>query len=125
MLNEFPDYAVLNNALVLLRKHEHSVTFNQNGNQRFWYYFQARLKIYKNIDLDLDRDCNQFLKVYLLNSFKKMIVTKNFNVIEAYKLFILPENKMSSIAKINALLAIFTFKLFNRGNVVLQKIKYK
>ncbi len=125
VLNEFPDYAVLNNALVLLRKHEHSVTFNQNGNQRFWYYFQARLKIYKNIDLVLDRDCNQFLKVYLLNSFKKMIVTKNFNVIEAYKLFILPENKMSSIAKINALLAIFTFKLFNRGNVVLQKIKYK
>jgi len=54
-----------------------------------------------------------------------MIVTKNPNVIEAYKLFILPENKMSYIAKINAFLAIYAFKLFNRGNVVLQKIKYK
>ncbi len=125
VLNKFPDYAVLNDALVLLRKHEFSITHNQNEKQRFWHYFQARLKIYKNIDLDLDRDCNQFLKDYLLNSFKKMIVTKNPNVIEAYKLFILPETKMSSIAKINALLAIIAFKFFNRGNVVLQHIKYK
>jgi hypothetical protein len=54
-----------------------------------------------------------------------MIVTKNSNVIEAYKFYILPENKMSYIAKINALLAIFAFKFFNRGNVVLQKIKFK
>jgi len=125
ILNKFPEYAVLNDALVLLKKHEFSITYSQNGKRRFWCYFQARLKVYKNIDLVLDSDCNQFLKIYLLNSFKKMIVTKNLNVIEAYKLFILPEDKMSFIAKINALLAIFAFKLFNRGNVVLQKIKYK
>jgi len=123
VLNKFPDYAVLNDALVLLRKHEFSITHNQNEKQRFWHYFQARLKIYKNIDLDTNS--HQFLQDYLLNSFKKMIVTKNPNVIEAYKLFILPENKMSYFAKINALLAIFAFKIFNRGNVVLQNIKYK
>jgi glycosyltransferase involved in cell wall biosynthesis len=125
ILNKFPEYAKIDDPLVLIRKHEHSVTYNQNGKQRFWYYFQARLKIYKNSDLYLDRESNQFLKDYLLNSLKKMIVTKNPNIIEAYKLFVLPENKMSYIAKINALLAIFAFKIFNRGNLVLQKIKYK
>ncbi len=125
VLNKFPDYAVLNDALVLLRKHEFSITHNQNEKQRFWHYFQARLKIYKNVDLDLDRDCNQFLQDYLLNSFKKMTVTKNPNVIEGYKLFILPESKITVLSKINALLAILGFRLFNRGNAVLQKIKYK
>ncbi len=125
ILNKFPEYAKIYDPLVLIRKHEQSVTYNQNEKQRFWHYFQARLKVYKNIDLALDLDSNQFLQDYLLKSFKKMIVTKNSNVIKAYKLFILPLNKMSSIAKINALLAIFAFKLFDRGNVVLQKIKYK
>ena len=91
---------------------------------RFWYYFQARFKIYMNSDLDLSFESTQFLKYYLLNSFKKMIITNNINVIKAYKLFILPEMKMLPLTKINALLAIFSFRLFNRGNVFLQKIKY-
>jgi len=125
ILNKFPVYSVIDEALVYIRKHEQSITYNQNERQRFWYYFQARLKIYKNIDLDLERDCNQFLKNYLLNSFKKMIVTKNSNIIEAYKLFILPEKKMLFVTKINGLLAIFAFKFFNKGNVILQKMKYK
>jgi len=125
ILNKFSVYAVVDEVLVYLRKHEQSITYNLNDKQRFWYYFQARLKIYKNIDLNLDFDSDQFLKKYLLSSFKKMIVTKNPNSIKAYKLFVLPENKMSYNTKLYALLAIFAFNLFNRGNVVLQKIKYK
>jgi glycosyltransferase involved in cell wall biosynthesis len=125
ILNKFPVYAVIDEALVYLRKHEQSITYNQNGKQRFWYYFQARLKIDKNSDLVLDLDSKQFLKIYLLNSFKKMIITKNSNVVEAYKLFILPEINLSSITKIYALLAIFSFKLLNKGNILLQKIKYE
>jgi len=125
ILNKFPEYAVEYNALVYIRKHEHSITYNQNKKQQSWYYFQARIKIYKNTNLELDSNSNQFLQGYLLNSFKKMIITNNKNVLEAYKLFILPEHKMSSITKINSLLAIGAYKLFNKGNFVLQKIKYK
>lgn len=124
VLNEFPDYVVLNDALVLLRKHELSITYDKNEKQRFWYYFQSRLKIYRNIDLNLDQDSNLFLEEYLLNSFKKMIVTRNNNIFKAYELYILPESKIAIWTKINALLAILGYKLFNRGNVVLQKIKY-
>jgi glycosyltransferase involved in cell wall biosynthesis len=124
ILNKFPRYAKIDDPLVLLRKHAHSITYNQNEKQRFWYYFHARLKIYKNSDLDLDLNSTQFLKDYLLNSFKKMIITKNANIINAYKLFIVPEKKMSSITKINALIAILSFMLFSKGNVFLQKIKY-
>jgi glycosyltransferase involved in cell wall biosynthesis len=124
ILNKFPEYTQIDDPLVLLRKHAHSITYNQNEKQRFWYYFHARLKIYRNSNLDLDPKSIQFLKDYLLNSYKKMIVAKNANVINAYKLFILPDKKMPSITKINALIAILSFKLFDRGNVFLQKIKY-
>lgn len=125
VLSKFPEYAKIDDPLVLIRKHDRSITYNQNEKQRFWYYFQARLKIYRNSDLNLDRDSNKFLMDYLLNSFKKMIVTNNVNVIKAYKLFILPEKNMLFITKLNAFIAIVAFKLSNNGNVVLQKIKYK
>lgn len=125
ILNKFPEYAKIEDPLVFIRKHEHSITYNLNEKLRFWYYFQARFKIYMNSDLDLSLESTQFLKDYLLNSFKKMITTNNINVIKAYKLFILPESKLLSKTKINALLAIISFRLFNHGNVFLQKIKYK
>ncbi len=124
VLNKYPEYGVLPEELVFLRKHEESITHNVNEKQRFFNYFLARLKIYKNTELVLDPESGHFLKEYLLNSFKKMIITKNSNVIKAYNLFILPENEISFIGKVYALFAIFAFKLFNKGNIVLQKIKY-
>ncbi len=125
ILNKYPEYGVLLEELVFLRKHEESITHNVNEKQRFFNYFLARLKIYKNTKLLLSSESEHFLREYLLNSFKKMIITKNSNAIKAYKLFILPENDISFIGKVNALFAIFAFKLFNKGNIVLQKIKYK
>ena len=125
MLNKSPEYVVIDKALVYIRKHEHSITYSHNQEQKLWYYFQARLRIYKNNNLDLGVASKHFLKEYLLNSFKKMIITKNSNVIKAYKLFILPEKRISFRSKINALLAIEAFKIFKRGNSLLQKIKYK
>lgn len=125
ILNKYPVYATIEDPLVLIRKHEKSITYNQNEKQRYWYYFQARLKIYNNTELELDSVSKQYLRKYLLNSFKEMIITKNPNVINAYKLFILPEKEMLASSKINALLAIFSFKLVDQGNFILQKIKYK
>lgn len=125
MLHRSPEYMVINNALVYIRKHEHSITYNQNKEQQLWYYFKSRLKVYKNSNLNLGVASKQFLQNYLLNSFKKMIVTRNAFAFKAYKSFILTEEKISTPSKINALVAILMFKLINRGNVVLQKIKFE
>jgi glycosyltransferase involved in cell wall biosynthesis len=124
VLNKFSDYTIVDNALVLIRKHTSSITYSKNYEQRLWDYFLSRLKIYRNTDLTLDPESNRFLKLYLLNSFKKMIVTRNVNIFNAFILYLLPEKNISIWSKINALLAIFGYRLFNRGNVVLQKIKY-
>jgi len=124
VLNKYPEYVAINDELVLLRKHERSITYNRNKALLFWYYYQARLKVFKNPNLNLDSKSNQFLREYLLNSFKKMVTTRNPKVVQAYNMFILPANNISTTAKLNALLAIVAFKLFNKGNVVLQKVKF-
>lgn len=125
ILNKFPKYNKIDDSLVLIRKHEHSITYNPSSRYRSWYYFLARLKIYKNSELILDDSSTKFLRNYLLNSFKSMIIAKNVNVINAYKMFILTEKEISNFSKINAFLAIIAFKVFNKGNYVLQNIKYK
>lgn len=125
ILNEQKEFGILLENLDFLRNHSKSVTYNKDEYQRFFSYFMARLKIYKNIKLNLDLASEKFLKEYLLNSFKKMIITKNPNTLRAFQIFIIPDKGISSYAKLNALLATFTFKFFSKGNAVLQKIKFK
>ena len=117
-------YAIIDKPLVYLRKHSKGITYSNEENTRVWNYFLARLKIYKNKSLDLDKESRIFLQNYLLNSFKNMIVTRNKYSFLAFKKFVRNENLFSVKAKINALLALISFKLFNRGNVFLQKIKF-
>ena len=124
ILEKVPDYSVVIKPLVFIRKHEEGITYNKSEDARFYNYFLARLKIYRNGKLTLDERSADFLSDYLLNSFKKMIVTNNKNAIKAYRYFILPENKITTKTKISALLAILSFRVFNKGNNVLQQIKY-
>ena len=124
ILEKVPDYSVVIKPLVFIRKHEEGITYNKFEDDRFYNYFLARLKIYRNGKLLRDKRSADFLSDYLLNSFKKMIVTNNKNAIKAYRYFILTENKITAKAKIAALFAIFSYRLFNKGNNILQKIKY-
>lgn len=124
VLNKFPKYAIINEGLVFIRKHKESITYNENEEQRFYYYFQSRLIVYRNEDLNLSLEDCTFLQEYLLKSFKKMIITNNRNVFKAYKIFILPDKNILSKSKVNALLAIGAFKIFKKGNLLLQEIKY-
>lgn len=120
-----PNYNKIETPLVFIRKHSSSITHSDNENERFWWYFISRLKIYNNNKLELNRNCNFFLDNYLLNSFKRMIRTRNPFAIKAYSRFLWPSKRMGYRAKIHALLGIISFRFFNKGNFFLQKIKYK
>lgn len=119
-----PSYHITETPLVYIRKHDSSITYNTNKDQRLWHYFLARLKIYKNTKLHLDDNSKRFLKNYLINSFKKMIVTQNPSSVKAYYKYLLVDGGIPFWAKWNALIAIFTYRYFNKGNMFLQKIKY-
>lgn len=120
-----PSYIVLRRSLDLVRKHTSSITYNKNEKKRFWYYFKARLRIYRNRTLELDRDSKDYIESYLLNSFKRMIVKRNPFVMRAFRSYFWPSKRISPGVKVHALLAILSFRVLNKGNFFLQKIKYK
>tara|TARA_R100000935_G_C2840849_1_gene170868 strand:- start:1268 stop:2212 length:945 start_codon:yes stop_codon:yes gene_type:complete len=124
MLAVSPKYLTLEKSLIYLRKHNSSITYNANKEFRDWHYFLARLKIYENEKLNLDEEAINFLRNYLINVFKAMVVAKNPFVIKAYKRFIFCEPQLKLQTKFNAFIAMVFYKAFNKGNKFLQKIKF-
>ena len=125
MLYSSPCYNRIETPLVFIRKHSSSITHNDNGKERFWWYFIARLKIYKNPLIVLDRKSCSYLENYLLNSFKRLIVKRHPFTMRAYWSYLWPSKRIRPVVKIHALLAIVSFRLISKGNFFLQKIKYK
>jgi len=116
-------YAVIDKPLVYHRKHKNTITYSKNILFKEWNYFLARLEVYRNIDLE--RRSNLFLKNYLINYFKKTIVVRDFKrAIHCWYMFYIKESEVSYSKKGIALIAIFSYRLFNNGNYFLQKINY-
>ena len=124
ILDKVNDYSILEETLVYLRKHECGITYNRKNDLREWGYFLARLKIYQNKELELGRREVDYLKGYLLNTFKKMLVKKNKYAFKAWKTFIIPEKRIDFSAKTAALISMIFYFVFDRGNFMLQKVKY-
>lgn len=125
VLHKEERYAVCTKPLVYIRKHKESISYNANNPARSFHYFYARLKVYRKLKSEMNEDSVQFLRTYLINSFKKMIWERNGHSIKAFRLFLLPEKEVSLFSKLNALLAIAAYLSFKRGNYMLQQISYK
>ena len=117
-------YFALNEVLDFIRKHEDSITYQCNEEEREWYYFIARLKIYRNKELHLGKNSKIFLRKYLLDVFKQMIRSRNPYALNAFSQFIIPERNMTFQTKCFALVSLLSYRLWNKGNTIHQKIKY-
>ncbi len=116
-------YEVIDEPLVYHRKHKNTITYSVNTSFKEWHYFLARLEVYRNIDLD--GRSKLFLKNYLINYFKKIIVARDFKrAIHCWYKFYIKESEISYSKKTTALIAIFNYCFFNKGNYFLQKINY-
>ena len=123
-LDKNTDYLTEDEPLVYIRKNPQGITYNNSEDFRFYHYFLARLKIYQNNQLQLSPESRNFLSQYLLKAFKRMIVTKNKYVNKAWRRFVLREDRVSKNAKTYGFLAMYLYKFFNKGNFVLEKIRY-
>jgi glycosyltransferase involved in cell wall biosynthesis len=119
-----PSFYTIEKSLDLIRRHSNSITYASNNFDREWFYFLARLKIYRNSNLNLDTETRGYLKTYLYNRFKKMVRSKYNFTFTAYQNLILKDNELNFLIKLNAILAIFSFKLTGKGNFFLKKIGY-
>ena len=119
-----PRFCIIEKSLDLIRQHGKSITYDTENPEREWYYFLARLEVYRNCNRNFDRNTREFLKLYLLTRFKEMIRSKNTFVFQAYLKYLAREKTTPRRSKLNALLAIISFKIFGKGNHFLQRIKY-
>nr|WP_298332153.1 glycosyltransferase family 2 protein [uncultured Christiangramia sp.] len=124
ILKNVEEYLVLPDVLVYFRIHEKGITYNAEEDKRFWSYYQARIKLYRNEHLELAEKELDFLKAYLLNGFKKMVRENSGFAFKAFQEFILPDLSINTSAKFAGFLSLVSFRLFKRGNFMLQKIEF-
>lgn len=118
-------YYITDKALVFLREHEDSLTFNKDQENRVWNYFLARLKVYNNPDLNLDRSCSIYLQDYLLHHFKGFIRSLSLkNSINSLFYYIYSEKKFNLKIKVFASLSLISYLLFNKGHIFLNRVNY-
>lgn len=109
--------------LVYIRQHPHAIS-STNDKERIFQYFRARLKIYRNNDLDLSVEAQKYLRFYLFNRFKSFLKTKNFNAATyAYYNFLLNEKNAKIAIKISALFCILSLKTFNKGYTLIENLR--
>ena len=119
------DYDVINDPLVYIRRHNNSISHNNDSKMRIWNYFLARNKVYTNGKVILSEQVSLFLQDYLLANFKKNI---RLNYLEEsskmFFIYIVKEKKFKLRVKFYAFLSIISFFLINRGYLFLKKVKY-
>jgi len=119
------NYSVINKSLVYIRKHDESITYNGNENDRMWNYFLARNKLYSNNKIKLTMEVSEFLQNYLLRNFKKYV--RSFRLkksIKIFRLYVMSEKKFSLKVKFYAFFAIISYFTINRGHVFLKNVRY-
>lgn len=118
-------YQVTEKALVYLRKHSDSLTYNDAHENRMWNYFLARLKVYRNPEIILDRSSVIYLQDYLLHNFKKFIRSRSFkNSINSLFLYVYTEKEFGPGKKVCASLSLISYLLFNKGHFLLKRVNY-
>ena len=118
-------YHVTEKPLVFLRKHNDSLTYNEAHENRMWNYFLARLKVYKNPEIILDRSSVIYLQDYLLHNFKKFIRSRSFkNSINSLFLYLYTEKEFRPGKKVCASLSLINYLLFNKGHFLLKRVNY-
>ena len=117
-------YAVVEDPLVYIRQHQHNIS-NRNEKLIRWNYFLARFKMYTNSRITLNLDTQNYLHVFMMKEFKKMVRNRYTKIaLKAYWLFVLPKSKISLFSKINAFIAILSFSLFRKGTYFFRNIEF-
>lgn len=119
------NYIPLDEPLVYIRKHNQSISYSENNSLRIWNYFFARLKIYKQKNLELDFETKKYLQKYLLKHFKHLVPISSLKTnINAYVFYILREDELALRMKLLAFLSILSYFCFNKGLSILKMLRY-
>jgi glycosyltransferase involved in cell wall biosynthesis len=115
VLYSFENYDSIRKPLVLVRKHENSITYSVFNN-RMWHYSNARLKVYKFLKESnaISLELEQFFKNYFMESYFRLITMKLY--FQAFKILNLTHLKFFNIkVYIKAMTYLILKSLTGRG----------
>ncbi|RXG12337.1 glycosyltransferase family 2 protein [Leeuwenhoekiella aestuarii] len=116
ILNKNDNYTAVNKVLIHLRSHKESISFDSNKRLREWNYFLARYLIRTNENINLSTDDDNYLKHYLVKSFKDFCRMKFYKEsLKSYRIVIMKSEDFSFISKLSFFLGMCSYLLFNRG----------
>ena len=124
IMGKNPNFHLIETPLVFMRKHKENITYGQEHWKQKWNYYLARLKVFHNNDIQFSDDSKTYLRRYLMDGFKEFTRNRKTHAWNAFKMFILKEQKVSMAKKINAILGIISYRLFGRGNLFLNKLNF-
>lgn len=102
-----PEYHITNESLVKIRKHNQSISFNDDNNLRNWHYYLAREKLFLFLSDKVvrhDQEINDFLSFYFKSRLKKYLFEKK--VKESWTIF------NNTIVFLYSSPKVFTLKLY-------------
>ncbi|MFN3640766.1 MAG: glycosyltransferase family 2 protein [Flavobacterium sp.] len=120
-------YDVVNEPLVYIRKHQNSISYNDNHKGRGFHYFLARLKVFKLISNDEQlNEATLFLKKYLLNSVKRIIRSRNLkDSMMIYRHLAKNNVLLNSKGKVAFFLSMLSFLVLGRGEFLFRYLSFK
>lgn len=125
-LSKQPQIQFLKEPLVYSRVHESNVSANDKSEKKVWNYFLSRHKIYDGVGKHFSEQQQEYLRKFLLERFRESVVFRyDQNAMRIFRLFVRREGTISIQSKAAYWIAIFSFKWFGRGNILIQNIEYK
>ena len=110
-----PNARAIDKALVLLRKHEGSISFNKNKD-RAYHYLLARLKVLKITTVNTNKEIVDYINKYNFMLFKKMIVSRYiFKKPRVFQIYFFKKNGLSFENKVKCVFIMLSFFIFNKG----------
>lgn len=126
ILLDYPNYAIIQEKLVYVRKHSESISYGHKVNIRNLSYALARTKIYTLIrDKENKKDLKEYLSDYVLSVYKKTLLRKNYkDAVSIFLKSILKNRTIKLYYKLKLLMALLAYMIFKRGNLFYKGKKF-
>ncbi|MCC9071705.1 glycosyltransferase family 2 protein [Flavobacterium sp. F-65] len=126
ILLDYPNYAIIQEKLVYVRKHSESISYGSKVNIRNLSYALARTKIYTLIQDKKDKkNLKEYLSDYILIAYKNALFAKHYrDAISIFLKNILKNRTISMYYKLKLLMALLAFMIFKKGGLFYKGKKF-
>jgi len=126
VLSQQKSYHYTNDALVSIRKHQMSLSYNNDEKRRSWNYFLSRYKIYNSKKIPLNAEIKELLRTFIYNQYLVFLSLATFTfLLFVYFKVIIRDQKFGFVTKFKLFFGILLQTIFGRGYLFSKRILFK